>query len=81
MIGIRKEKIAQKFNAVELLQLAQLGRKKQISSKEVYCCALKYYKYLDFRGWLFTCSLTKKKQIIVTCNHKSLSLSSGLDGQ
>ena len=43
---IRNEKIAQKFNAEELLQIVLLRRKKQISSKEIYGCAFMYYKYI-----------------------------------
>ena len=48
-------------------------------SKEVYCCALTYYKYLDVKGCLFTGSRWKKKYFIATSNHYSLSLSSSID--
>ena len=69
----RNEKIAQKFNAEELLQIAQLRRKKLISSKEVYSCALTYYKYLDVNGCSLRVAERKRNKLLqhLTMNRRA----------
>ena len=59
----RNEKIAQKFNAEDLLQIVQLRRKKQISSKEVYGCAFMYYRYLHVNGCLLRVAERKRNKL------------------
>ena len=59
----RNEKIAQKFNAEELLQIVQLRRKKQISSKEVYGCVFMYYKYFHVNGCLLRVAERKRNKL------------------
>ena len=69
----RNEKIAQKFNAEELLQIVQLRRKKQISSKEVYGCAFMYYKCLHVNGCLLRVAERKRNKLLqhLTMNRRA----------